>query len=97
MNIEYMTISQYVECKSKLIGKIATYDILIESMEAAVLEATVSGHLNQWELDDGQMKVRSMYRSIGQMTDGLTGLIKIREMYINRLNGRLTRLVGGSL
>lgn len=97
MNVEYMTISQYVECKSKLIGKVATYDILIESMEKAILEATVSGHLNQWELDDGQMKVRNMYRSIGQMTDGLQGLRKIRQDYINQYNGRGMVLRGGSL
>lgn len=97
MNAEYMTISQYVDCKSKLIGKVATYDLLIESMEKAILEATVSGHLNQWEMDDGQMKVRSMYRSIGQMTDGLQGLRKIRQDYINQYNGRVTVLRGGSL
>jgi len=97
MNAEYMTISEYVECKSKLIGKIATYDILIEGMEKAVLEATVSGHLNQWELDDGQMKVRSMYRNPVEMVRALKGLEAMRQIYINRANGRGMRLVGGNL
>lgn len=97
MNADYMTIPEYVECKSKLIGKIATYDLLIESMEKAMLEASVSGHLNQWELDDGQMKVRSMYRSPTQLNTAIRGLESLRQMYINRYNGRVTRLVGGSL
>lgn len=97
MNVEYMTISQYVECKSKIIGKVATYDILIESMEKAVLEATLSGHLNQYELDDSMMKVRAQYRSLDQMVAGLNGLRRIRQDYINQYNGRGTRLVGGSL
>lgn len=97
MNSDYMTIVQYVECKSKIIGKIATYDLLIESMEKTLLEATVSGHLNQWELDDGQMKVRSMYRSVDQLVNGMQGLRKIRQDYINQYNGRGIRLVGGSL
>lgn len=92
-----MTIPEYVECKSKIIGKIATYDLLIESMEKAMLEATVSGHLNQWELDDGQMKVRSMYRSPAQLNTAIRGLESLRQIYINRHNGRGTRLVGGSL
>lgn len=97
MNAEYMTIPQYVECKSKLIGKVASYDILIESMEAAFLEATVSGHIAEYELDDGQMKCRTRYRSITDMGNALNGLIKMRQYYINKYNGRVTRLVGGNL
>ena len=97
MNFEYMTVMQYVEVKSKLIGKVATYDILIETLEKAILEAALAGHMTQGELEDGQMKVRFAYRSIGQMTDGITALRKIRQDYINQYNGRVTRLVGGSL
>src|SRR6478609_4932960 len=97
MNDEYMTISQYIECKSKLIGKIATYDILIEKMESAIAEGAVSGHLVQYELDDGQMKCRAQYRSITDMTKALSGLEMLRQRYINRLNGRVTVLRGGSL
>ncbi len=97
MNTDYMTIPQYVEEKSKLIGKVATYDLLIESMEAAILEGTVSGHLVQYEMDDGQMKVRAQYRSIKDMTAALIGLERIRQQYINRFNGRRVILRGGQL
>lgn len=97
MNLEYMTIPQYVECKSKLIGKVATYDILIEGMETAILEATTSGHISEYEMDDGQMKVRTRYRSINDMQNALNGLIKMRQYYINKYNGRVTVLRGGNL
>ena len=97
MNLDYMTISQYIECKSKLIGKIATYDLLIEKMEAAILEGTTSGHLVQYELDDGQMKCRAQYRSINDMTLALRSLEQARQRYINRYNGRSTVLRGGQL
>ncbi|APZ82905.1 hypothetical protein [Flavobacterium phage FL-1] len=97
MNVEYMTIAQYFECKSKIIGDIATYDILIESMKKAILEATLSGHLNQYEMDDSQMKVRAQYRSIDQLTAGMKGLMNLRENAINRYNGRGVVLRGGSL
>lgn len=97
MNLEYMTITQYIECKSALIGKIATYDLLIISMEKAVLEATISGQYAEYEMDDGQMKVRARFRSVDQMISGLQGIRKIRQDYINQYNGRGTRLVGGSL
>lgn len=97
MNLEYMTINQYVECKSKLIGKVATYDLLIESMEKAILEGAVSGHLVQYEMDDGQMKVRAQYRNINDMASALSGLERVRQMYINRISGRSIVLRGGSL
>jgi hypothetical protein len=97
MNVEYMTIPQYVECKSAIIGKVATYDILIASMEKTLLEATVSGYLNQYEMNDGQMVVRAQYRSIDQLVNGMQGLRKIRQDYINQYDGRGSRQVGGSL
>lgn len=103
MNVEYMTIPQYIEYKSKLVGKIATYDILIESMEKSILAAalgpdgTAVGQYAEYQLDDAQMSVRTRFRSVDQMISGLNGLRKIREDYINRYNGRVTTLRGGNL
>lgn len=97
MNAEYMTIFEYMECKSKIIGKIATYDLIIEGLEKSILESTLSGIYSEYELDDGQIKCRTKYRSMDQMISGMQGLRKIRQDYINQINGRGTRLVGGSL
>lgn len=97
MNTGFMSIQEYVECKAASIGKIATYDILIANMENAMLTAITSGHLIQYEMDDGQMKVRAQYRNITDMTQAMQGLIKLRQMYINRANGNSIRLVGGNL
>jgi hypothetical protein len=97
MNNEYMTISHYFEEKSKILGKVATYDLLIEGLERAILESTVSGHLVQYELDDGQMKCRTTFRKISDLVNAMTGLQKLRQGYINRYNGRITVLRGGNL
>ena len=97
MNNEYMTIPHYFEEKSKFIGKIATYDLLIEGLEKAIMESTVSGHLVQYELDDGQMKVRTNYRKISDLIDAMTGLQRLRQGYLNQYNGRVTVLRGGNL
>jgi hypothetical protein len=95
MNAEFTTVSSYFECKSKLIGKIATYDLLIESMEKTLMAGIESGHLLQWELDDGQMKVRSQYRNVNDLTKAMEGLIRLRQYHINKTNGSSIRLVGG--
>lgn len=97
MNAEYMTISQYVETKTTLQAKIAAYDKMIEEMEKSILLGIESGYLVQYEVDDSFMKVRSQFRSVGDMTKALAGLEMLRQRYINRLNGRCTVLRGGSL
>jgi hypothetical protein len=103
MNAEYMTIPQYVECKSKIVGKIATYDLLIESMEKALLDTLINGNgeavggIAEYELDDGQMKCRTRYRSTTEMRNTLNGLIRMRQYYINTYNGRVQVLRGGNL
>ena len=97
MNNEFTSISQFFDCASKLIGKIATYDALIEAFEKSILEATVSGHLLQYELDDSQTKLRVQYRNISDMTNAMNGLIRLRRMYINQHNGRTTVLRGGNI
>lgn len=97
MNTEYTSISQFVECKSKIIGKIAAYDLIIEAMESAILDATASGMYNQVEVDDGQMKVRTNYRNITDMNNALLGMEQARQRYIQKYNGRVMVLRGGNL
>lgn len=97
MNNTYTTIPQFFEEASKLIGKVAVYDALISAFETSILEATVSGHLMQYEMDDGQMKVRVQYRNTKDMVTAMEGLIKLRQHYINKHNGSVTVLRGGNL
>lgn len=97
MNNEFTTIPHFFECASKLIGKVATYDALIEAFEKSILEATVSGHILQYEMDDSQLKVRVQYRNTKDMVTAMEGLIKLRQYYINKHNGAVTVLRGGNL
>lgn len=97
MNSNYITLSEYIESKSKLIGKIQTYDLIIKKLEEAMLLAIESGHIKQYEFDDGLMKVRTEYRSVNDIANAMTGYERLRQMYINRYNGRVRVLRGGNL
>lgn len=103
MNIEYTSIEQYLECHVEIIGHIQTYDMLIKAMQKSIAAALLApdgqaaGQYAEYELDDGQCKVRSRYRSVDQMITGLQGLRRIRQDYINQYNGRVTTLRGGNL
>ena len=95
MNDHFITISQYIESKTTLLAKIAAYDLIITGLENAMLLAVESGHLI--EFDDSMMKVRTEYRNVEDVAKAMLGYEKIRQMYINRLNGRVTVLRSGNL
>lgn len=97
MNDQFCTIPQYIESQSSLREKIIAYDLIIEGMEASYLVAVTSGHLDEYQMDDGQMKVRAKYRSITDMNNALIGLQKLRQMYVSRYNGRVSVKRGGNL
>lgn len=97
MNDQYQTISQYVECRATLRDKIIAIDNLISAMELKLLESVDSANYSEYQMDDGQMKIRTMYRSPKDVTAGIQGLEVLKQRYVNRYNGRCTVLRGGNL
>lgn len=55
--------------------------------------AGIGGNVSMYELDDGQVRIKTGYRSVEDVTKGITALETMRQMYLNRLNGRATVLV----
>ena len=48
--------------------------------------------ISEYQLDDGQVKIRTAYRSIKEVEDGILALERMKHLYLNRLNGRITIL-----
>lgn len=97
MNDGFISISQYVNSANSLRDKIVKIDNLILSMEAKLLESVDSANYQEYQMDDGQMKVRTMYRSPKDVTAGILALEQLKQRYVNRLNGRVTVLRSGNL
>lgn len=84
------TISVYLETKSSLLLKINALEVLIDKMLLRIAES-VDGQaavLDEYWMDDGQMKVKTIFRSIDQLEKGIKGLIKLKNLYQNQFNGR---------
>jgi len=97
MNDNYCTIAQYIECKSSLLDKIKSINNLISAMELKILDVTESAAYDEYQMDDGQMKVRTKYRSVKDVMAGINGLEQLKQRYVNRYNGRITVMKGGNL
>ena len=97
MNDNYFSISQYIECKSTLLDKITAIDNLISAMELKLVDTVGQTNYSEYNLDDGQMKVRAAYRSPTDVMAGITALEQLKQRYVNRYNGRSRNLRGGNL
>lgn len=84
------TIDAYIATKTDLLAKI----LAMETLEAAMLSSMLSllggagATINMYELDDGQIRVKTGFQTIKQLEEGLNGLRKIKNIYINQYNGR---------
>jgi len=93
--VEYDSADIFVQSKPTLKGKIAAIDAIITALETSALKSAATGNLDEYWLDDGQTRIKTIYRSVDDVADGIVAFMKIRQIYVNRLNGRVVRMVDG--
>ena len=95
MNDGIYEISTYIECRTTYIEKVRAIDALISAFELKLVEVGDSIVYDEYEMNDGQMKVRTKYRNSKDVLAGIDGLEKLKQRYLNRVNGRTTILRSG--
>ncbi|RDY57722.1 hypothetical protein [Flagellimonas nanhaiensis] len=90
----YSTISAYVGSKSRARERIEAIELLIDSMMLRITEVAegTASTVDEYELNDGQVKIRTKYRSIEDVEKGIKSLLTLKHYYINKYNGRQTVL-----
>ena len=89
----FETITIYLETDTNLKDKLAKIDAIITVLEAAALKGAEGADIDEYWLDDGQTKIKNIFRDPNQIINAILRYEKIRQMYLNRLNGRSFRLV----
>ena len=87
-----ITVQSYLEDVECLEEKIAKIDALIDAMLDQSLAMVGKSGTFSYSMDDGQIKVATQYRSMDEVMKGVDALEKIRQRYINRINGPITVL-----
>lgn len=93
--IYYDSASVYISSRTTLRAKITALDSIIDKLEEMALVAAGTVNIEEYSLDDGQTRIRTKYTSSLQITESILAFERIRQMYINRLNGRMSRLSDG--
>lgn len=92
--IEFDNCFAYVASFTDLQDKITAINTIINNNIDLIGRnvLAVSGNVQMYELDDGQVRIKTIYRSTKEIVADNTALETMLQLYINRLNGRSTVL-----
>jgi len=95
--VVYDSAALYVSSCASLQAKITAIDNIISALLTTALVAVGKGDISEYSLDDGQTKIKTVYRSASEITTAVENFERIKQLYINQLDnnrtGRRTRLV----
>lgn len=91
--VVYDTAASYIGSCTTLQAKITAIDAIITALETQALTAAGQSDISEYSLDDGQTKIKTVYRNAMDVANAITAFETIKHRYINQLTGRRTRLV----
>jgi len=93
--IYYDSCGIYVQSKTTLLDKIAAIDAIIDMLESTALTMAGNDNIQEYSLNDGQTIIKTIYKGSVGIASAIDDFERIRQRYVNRLNGRMHRAVDG--
>lgn len=93
--IVYDQCQVYIDSKTSNLAKIAALDAIINTLMSTAAGAAGNNDLMEYSFNDGQSIVKMIYRDSAAVFRAIDDFEKLRQMYINRVNGRMVRLEDG--
>lgn len=91
--VEYNRASVYLATKTSDKAKITAIDAIINTLLASAADAASNEGIEEYWLDDGQTKIKTVYRDSESIYKGIVAFQRLRQIYVNRVNGRTSRNV----
>ena len=91
--VQYDSAQIYIDSATTLREKIVKIDLIIIALETTALKAASTDEISEYWLDDGQTKIKTVYKGADSVLKSIMAFESIKQMYINRLNGRVMKLV----
>lgn len=91
--VEFDSSKVYIELASTIEEKISRIDSIINALLLSAVDAASNDGISEYWLDNGQTKIKTVYRSTAAIYSSIEAFKKLKEYYINQNNGRVFRLV----
>ncbi|MCH9620991.1 MAG: hypothetical protein S4CHLAM20_04050 [Chlamydiia bacterium] len=88
----FINCSCYLETATSLKDKLKKYDALISAMYTSAEKAALNGDIDEYSLDDGQTKIRNIYRSPEDLIKAIKALEQLRQIVHGKICGNVTVL-----
>lgn len=88
----YSTAGIYIASKSSIREKITAIDNIINLLLAEAANSAGTESVSEYSLDDGQSKIRTLYRGSAGVMAAIASFERLKNYYVNQLNGRVVRL-----
>jgi hypothetical protein len=89
----FTTADLYIECATTLKEKIARVDAVIAALETTALKMAANDNISEYWLNDGQTQIKTVYKGADAVMKSIMAFEALRQLYIQRYNGRRVRLV----
>lgn len=85
----------YISSATSLKEKVVKVNNIIDALLLEAANSVGTANLTEYSLDSGQTKIKTMYRGVDAILTAINGFERIKQTYLNQLNGRVIRLVDG--
>lgn len=83
-----ITETIYIEGATGLRERLTRIEQIIEALELRQISVIANSDIEEYQLNDGQVNIRTIYRSADQIAKAIESYEKLKQKIINKLNGR---------
>lgn len=91
----FETCAIYISSQTTLKAKIAAIDAVIDALISSALIMAGNDSIQEYSLNDGQTIIKTIYKGSVGIASAIRDFQRIRNVYVNQLNGRMVRAVDG--
>jgi len=82
------TETVYLESASGLLERLTRINQIIEALEIRALGVVGNADVEEYMIDDGQVKIKTLYKSSESIEKAIEAYDRLKQRIINKLNGR---------
>lgn len=92
-NVYFDSEGLYIESYATNLEKITAINAIQDALLSTAMRAASTGNMTEYMLNDGQTIIKTVYRSAAAVMEAWKSWESIKQVYVNRINGRMVRLV----
>jgi hypothetical protein len=93
--VVYDTCGLYFNSKTTARDRITAIEAVIDALMTTVLTSVGTANVTEFMLNDGQTTIKGVYRNPNEVISAVETLERVKQYYVNQINGRAHRAVEG--